>query len=352
MDRKRNLGLTEFQRGRTFDGYTLFTPYAGQTAFLINMEGDVVHRWELGYTPGAWAYLLEGGNLLFAGNAGRSPGPHTGEGGVLIELDWQGNEIWRYEDDSQHHDFSRMANGNTLVLGWEPLPNDFAARVQGGQPGTDLDGNVWADYIHEVTPNGDVVWEWHAYNALDPETDVICPLHPRHEWTHANTCKALPDGDILVSFRVLNTIGIIDKATGRFAWKMRDTRLGHQHDPSLLENGNILVFANGYHDLASTPGSRIYEIDPATADIVWEYSSNPPWEFYSHFISGAERLPNGNTLICEGSTGRLFEITHDGEVVWEYVVPFFYDHPRLGRINSCFRARRYAPGFPGIKGRL
>ena len=118
----------------------------------------------------------------------------------------------------------------------------------------------------------------------------------------------------------------------------------------MLDNGNILVFANGMHVLEN-PCSKIFEIDPKTNEIVWQYRSKPIWEFFSHFISGAQRLPNGNTLICEGMTGRLFEVTMDGETVWEYVVPFFADHPRHGNTNNTFRARRYAPDFPGLVGR-
>ena len=63
------------------------------------------------------------------------------------------------------------------------------------------------------------------------------------------------------------------------------------------------------------------------ANIVWEYdgssSSMPFWAFYSSFISSSRRLPNGNTLICEGMHGRIFQVTTDGEIVWEYVNPIF-----------------------------
>ena len=63
------------------------------------------------------------------------------------------------------------------------------------------------------------------------------------------------------------------------------------------------------------------EVDPETNDIAWEYQGDPPISFYSYHISGAQRLPNGNTLICEGAPGRFFEITSNKEIVWEYVNP-------------------------------
>lgn len=348
---QRITGLRVHDDTKASAGYTLFTPAAGTTAYLVDMEGREVHRWEMEHQPGNWGYLLENGNLLYAGNLRKAPaGLVGGNGGELLEVDWDGNVVWRYEDHMLHHDFSRMPNGNTMALGWEPVPEALAARVQGGVPNDEPGHTLWCDYFNEITPEGKVVWEWHAQEHLDPVEDSICPLHARHEWTHANTCNVLPDGNLLTSFRVTNTIGIIDHDSGEWAWKYRNIELGHQHDPTLLDNGNILVFANGMHVLEN-PCSKIFEIDPKTNEIVWQYRSKPIWEFFSHFISGAQRLPNGNTLICEGMTGRLFEVTMDGETVWEYVVPFFADHPRHGNTNNTFRARRYAPDFPGLVGR-
>ena len=96
--------------------------------------------------------------------------------------------------------------------------------------------------------------------------------------------------------------------------------------------GNILVFDNqggaGYPaaPLGIYAGSRILEIDPATKEIVWQYTAEdsglPSWTFFSSFVSNAQRLPNGNTLITEGMQGRLFQVTPDGDVVWEYHSPY------------------------------
>ena len=66
------------------------------------------------------------------------------------------------------------------------------------------------------------------------------------------------------------------------------------------------------------------------------------FDFFSPYISGAQRLANGNTLICEGCLGRIFEVTSAGEVVWEYVNPYFFEDPaRPGLNNAVFRAFRY-----------
>ena len=92
--------------------------------------------------------------------------------------------------------------------------------------------------------------------------------------------------------------------------------------------------------------SRVLEIDPESLEIVWQYTPKEAgfvpladnYKFYSGYISSAQRLPNGNTLITEGADGRLFEITPDHELVWEYMSPFF---ALKENTNYLYRAYRY-----------
>ena len=82
---------------------------------------------------------------------------------------------------------------------------------------------------------------------------------------------------------------------------------------------------------------------------------NPAITFESYFISDCQRLWNGNTLICEGSWGRFFEVTKYGDIVWEYISPYCaYDDtsPVRGDQSTVFRAYRYAPDSPEIRGRV
>ena len=82
-------------------------------------------------------------------------------------------------------------------------------------------------------------------------------------------------------------------------------------------------------------------MDPETREIVWSYRADVVLAFYSFMVSGADRLPNGNTLITEGASGRLFEITPERETVWEYVSPFTLIDKRFGPTPAVFRAHRY-----------
>ena len=128
-------------------------------------------------------------------------------------------------------------------------------------------------------------------------------------------------------------------------WKLGPPHINQQHDPQPLANGNILIFDNGTHRPDHpVPHSRIIEINPANNEIVWKYQEQNLYYFFSPYISGAQRLPNGNTLICEGNFGRLFEVTSEGQLAWEYVNPHFNvppDSPNSAPSNSVFRAFRY-----------
>ena len=84
------LGLTVSHPDQADHGYTLFAPMTGMSAFLIDMQGRIVHHWALPYRPGAYGYLLDNGHLLMAGRTGKSPVPFGGAGGTLMELDWEG----------------------------------------------------------------------------------------------------------------------------------------------------------------------------------------------------------------------------------------------------------------------
>lgn len=93
--------------------------------------------------------------------------------------------------------------------------------------------------------------------------------------------------------------------------------------------------------------SRVLEMDPTTLEIVWEYTARiagypafgEDMKFYSHYESGAQRLPNGNTLITESKCGRLFEVTPEYEIVWEYISP--YNLLKKNFSSDVFRAYRY-----------
>ena len=139
--------------------------------------------------------------------------------------------------------------------------------------------------------------------------------------THGNAVEETPEGHILLSFRQTSTVMTVDRATGKVIWRWGPGELSHQHDPTVLENGNYLIYDNGEHRLRGSCYSRAVEMNPRTNQIEWEYRGSPPLSFFSTGISSAQRLANGNTLITESSGGRILEVTPDGETVWEFINP-------------------------------
>ncbi|HLG71606.1 MAG TPA: aryl-sulfate sulfotransferase [Chloroflexota bacterium] len=348
--KRAGIGLRGRNRDQAFDGYTLFAPNGDEgLVVLIDMEGQVAHEWRL--PSKAWCPYLTPDRTLLCNirtkdeTQGRFIEEQPWKCGALMELDWQGNVLWEVRHPDHHHDGIRLASGNVLLLCLTELPADIAATVQGGKPGTEHEGKMHADYLVEMTTAGETVWEWRVWEHLDPASHPIVNIQDeRKEWTHGNAVAELPNGDVVVSFREISTVVIVDKSSGDVRWELGPPVLNNQHAPSPLPNGNLLIFDNGTHRLESVfPYSRVIEVDPRTSEIVWSYQDTPAMAFYSPMISNAQRLPNGNTLVNEGNFGRLFEVTSEGEIVWEYVSPWFAGQPPRGPNNQVFRAYRCGP---------
>jgi len=248
--RPRNFGLRVSEPEAT-KGFTLYSPLWRPNTYLLDMAGEVVHEWALPGNPGGYARLLPNGNLFY-GSATEGGPPFKGgaSGGLMREVDWDGNVIMEYRDDWQHHDCRRLENGNILYASWELMPEEAVKRVQGGIPGTELPEGMFNDLFKEVTPDGETVWEWHTYE-MDIKDYPIHPSNSRRVYAWMNTCFPLENGDVLISLRQINTIAIISKSIQKIRWIRRDDSWGGQHDCQMLKNGNIILFANGMN--TSTP---------------------------------------------------------------------------------------------------
>ncbi|MCK4274668.1 MAG: aryl-sulfate sulfotransferase, partial [Dehalococcoidales bacterium] len=279
--------------------------------------------------------------------------------------------------------------GNTLILCHKNLTD---TRIS--------DKLLADDTIIEVTWDGKIIWEWVCSEHFDElgfseEARNTMARNPGMkpagggvgDWMHTNCMSTLSpnrwfdDGDqrfhpdnIIWAGRQTNITAITDKKTGKIVWQLGPDftatpalkNIGQiigQHHAHLIPRGlpgegNILVFDNGGYagygapnpgaptgiDNARRDYSRVLELNPTTLEIVWQYPQRregfmiPGFNtFYSSFVSSAQRLPNGNTLITEGQDGRIFEVTAEHEIVWEYLSP--YTH-RMIKINLLYRAYR------------
>jgi len=380
------------------DGYTLIS--AGEDpVFLIDMNKTVIHTWSLLGFP---AKLLPGGSII-----GGIEFNDLDEFHYIAQEDWNGNIVWKFQNWSDgwarhHHDFERegnpvgyfapgqdfVENGTTLVLARSTLINRSINLIM------PLDDDV----IYEVDWQGNLTdFVWHANEHYDEMGfSIWAKLGIFHQimpylfrstfqgWLHMNSISELgenhwyDEGDsrfnprnIILDSRQGSFMAIIDRDTGKIVWRVgpdysKDTEVGQKLGPiigmhhahmipkGLPGEGNILVFDNGGYAGYGILGvpirylrfySRVIEFNPMTYDVIWEYEKKDAPRFYSDRISGAQRLPNGNTLICEGSRGRIFEVTPEKSVVWEYIYPGLNGDFTN---NSVYRAYRVPPEWvPG-----
>src|SRR6266849_4874436 len=298
--KRRGVGLRGYDPDRAFPGFTLFTPLpsTNKTVYLIDMQGNVIHTWNMPYPPGQSGYLTDRGTLFYNGQIPNAS--HVGQapyrGGAALEMDRKGRVLWEVNHPDHHHDGIRLRNGNVLLICGKPLPAEIVSKVRGGRPGSEYaNGKMDGPYLVEMTTDGKIVWEWRSWEHLDPEKDVITAVQDdRDVWTVANGVSEMPDGNLLLSFRDISTVVMINRQTGAIYWKLGAPPLAGQHAPYILSNGNLLLFDSGPHRLDFTfPFSRVLEINPATKEIVWKYQDTPVSALFSPRISNAQRLPMG-----------------------------------------------------------
>jgi len=391
-------GVSTYKVDKAYAGYTMFCPLYSRwkqlegadssKAYLMDMNGNIVHQWTIPGLVKMHADLLPNGNILCSADLKELQVKDYVNIGFnctsVLELDWDSNIVWQYNNiNHDYHDRCRLRNGNTIVNIVKEVDPEIQAKVKGGLPGSEVGGNnpAWSHVsgerptaekegkmytlvLTEVTPNNEVVWEMDLSKALDPEIDIITPLTGRSLWPGLNSIEELPDGNLISTSYNLSTCYIWDKATKTVKWRFGQgkDRISFPHDPQGLENGNVLIFDNGRFHSADPNGStnffppdfsRVIEVNPETNEIVWEYRAETPSDFYSTYISSNQRLPNGNTLICEGATGRFFEVTPNKEICWEYLSPFYSNSDsRHGKTNAVFRCMRYPLNYPGLQGKV
>jgi hypothetical protein len=306
--------VTAYHPRLAWTGYTL-TLHQARVPVLLDMNGRTVHSWPEARVKSR-VRLLPDGSIL-----------GLGLGREVVEYDWEGRKTWEFRTPGAipHHDVIRLANGNTLVV-----------MFREGEP---------ADTFLEVDRSGKVVWTWRA---LDHLGDLLPadPDHP-HDLTHINSVQEIPQnpwfaagdrrfrpGNLLVSARNLSTIFIVDRPGGAIVWSFRDG-LSMQHEalmngPGLPEPGLIQVFNNRPRSFATDRQSELLEIDPRSNAVVWRYRAPG---FFSPTGGVLQMLPNGNRLVTSTRGGRIFEITPQGALAWQWVSPR-YEPVRAVRVAT------------------
>jgi len=288
------------------------------------------------YVPGMDPYVDKGRTLVHGRASARDKGQ------TLYEVSWDGKILWKWSSSN----FVDQIVTNTAVAGRPQRPGASGPPGKAGKPGASgppgKAGKPGASGGRKASMGNAASW-------LGP-----------NKWYEAGDKRFHPDN--IICDNLSDIIFIVSRETGKIVWQVGPDyskypqldkfglnrhkfpdgvqggfsggMLHHTHmiPKGLPGAGNILVFNNGL------PYSIVTEFNPVTLEIVWEYSGleigyseshSLSHSFFSATIGSAQRLPNGNTLICEGDDGRLFEVTAQHEIVWEYIFPI-YDWPGLG----------------------
>lgn len=303
----------------------------------------------------------------------------------------EGNPVGYYVPDMD----AKPLSGNTLILAHRTIHNSNIS-----------DKKLLDDVMYEVDWDGNILWEWSisdhfdelgfdeaAKNVLFRDPNMRSCDGGVGDYLHVNSMSYLGpnkwfDGgderfnpeNIIFDCREANILAILSKESGKIVWKIGPDfneskelkKLGwiigqhhfHMIPKGLPGEGNLLVYDNGGWAGYGVPNpgalkgvknairdySRVLEFDPINLKIIWQLTPSElghtiptdASKFYSPYISSAQRLPNGNTLITEGSDGRLIEVTNEHEIVWEWISPY-YGMDKEGKLttNMVYRAYRY-----------
>lgn len=335
--------------GRCYDGLNFFTSGHAPVALLVDMDGRVVHQWaksfdevwpeggsfkrEAGSDHWRQAQLLPDGSILA-----------IFEGSGLVKLDRDSNVIWA-KGNGAHHDLKVTESGDIYVLARKA---HLVPRVHPTEP-------ILEDYVLVLDADGN---EKRRISILEAfEGTEFASLGFRHakdggDLFHTNAIEILEPGPtyqvewlrpgyLLISMRTPSLLAVIDPSSGKVihAWQGPYRR---QHDPSLLANGDILLFDN----TSLKTQSRILELDPTSDSVRWEYRGQPGQPLASWTCGTVQRLPNGNTLITESDNGHAIEIDSNSRPVWEYYNPYRVQADDQTYIATLFEMHRIGPEFP------
>jgi hypothetical protein len=351
--RKTKVDVQIFDPDRAHPGVNLYCNHYEQNtgAYLMGMNGRVIHEWTL---PGRneWKFVTiddEGNTFALTARKHLMTGYSPPERSRLVKLDWNSKVLFQLEGEF-HHDIQVMEDGRIVTLRTERTEINYRGKKV----------PIVDDYLTFISEEGRVIAQYSLFAIVRGRPRVVDILKEAVktdvDWDldvlHTNTCQVLErsvagfceKGDILICFRNLDLIAVLDAKTREIRWEHDGTVSWEQpHEPTLLDNDNVLIFDNG----ATRKYSRIVEFDPISQHTVWSYEANPRDGFFTAARGSIQRFPNGNTLITESDTGRVFEVTREGDIVWEWYNPKFSSNRRNRRDKRAivYRMKRLELAF-------
>lgn len=317
---------------------------------LIERDGTEVASWRISVTelfPTAQEFCrmppVTDWNALTHGVVAQPDGSviFSFESCGMAKLDRCGNVEWSTAPDVTHHSPTLAENGDILIAG--------GALVEPGSGGHPVvfpfREAYWEDLIFRYTPDGERIQSV-PMTEMFLENGLLAFLTATSDHSqfisgepHMNEVSELPSwlapdfpmfeaGDLLLSMRDLNAIFVTDASGTEVKWWQVGPWL-RQHDPDFQPGGTITVFDNHTDNTLEGSrfgGSRIYEIDVASGKTRVLYGGREDQHFYTPERGTHQVLPDGSIMVTEAMAGRAFQVTPDGEIVWEYVNRWDADH--------------------------
>jgi hypothetical protein len=320
------------------DYYISATIFGSTGNYPAVFDNDGVPVWWGPKTATIFAELLPNGNFAWT-KTDATPAEERSLDGTLV------GSVTPTVGIPDEHELLRLANGNYVMIGNVPRTGvDFSSWGPGG-PGNAA--TVLDQVIQELTPDGAVVWSWDTADHVpvaetDPQFRPGLIFSP-YDAYHLNSIEATATG-FIVSFRHLNAVLAIDKATGDIVWKLGGTptpqsmsitndpvfasgsHFGGQHDARLLTDGTLTLFDDG-SDLDRAPRAVRYQIDAgARTATMLEQQSDAAIAPISICCGSARRLDGGNWVVGWGGTNVVSEMTSSGSRVFlmQFAPGFIY----------------------------
>ena len=356
---KLKLNLKVYKPEKVSPGYILLPVSGTAEVYIINHKLEILHSWPV---DAERARLSSNCNLgvIFGSKWGEKRSPWKDIKGAIVEFDWNSNILWKYlATDILHHDFQYLSDDTFLLLRRKIVSQNLRNEELRDPQRWD---SIRADLVFQIDRTGKTLWDWPSWEHLDVNScgrRIPCIFQKEgkdrnkirgQDWTHINAVSFLPEnkwhksghkkfapGNLLIMPRNLWESYIVDSKTGKVLWNYGGTQedpLIYGHEAHMIPEGylgagHILIFDNGAQQ---RPYSIIKEINPITKETVWHYKNED--SFFSPSGGSAQRLPNGNTFISGDNGGNIFEVTPNGDIVWQLQSNF-----------RVFRAHKYPQNY-------
>lgn len=365
VGRHQGAGVVQHVEGASSPGVTLIESLFDDRVGLrlLDNDGNTLHTWNALYSKispnvdlirdevipkNDWDTMVHGSALYPDGDV-----LFNLPGIALVRMDACGEVEWTLPFPT-HHSVHIADDGNIWTLG-ERHYHHRVAEFPAQRP------EFRDDLVLEVSPEGDILREISLLQLLY-DNDLIGSMFPAGltpfsdenmgDLLHTNDVETLSreaapafplfePGDAIVSFRNLNLLVVFDPDSGRVKWSQTGPWL-RQHDPDFLPDGRVLVFDNRDDEAGgrNLGGSRLIAIEPVTREVETIYEATPEEPFFTAGRGTADYLENGDFLVTETTSGRVFEVTPDGSIVWSFI--HRYDSERVVSVNG---ASRYPESF-------